>query len=128
MEELTLNVNWIAVIAGTVAGFLLGWLWYSPKLFGVKWAQGSGVELSDGSSMPVPAMVTQLVATFLLSWLVGITAANEALATIILIILALVCFTVSTGLFVKKSSYAVGADAGFIIVMGIIMIALQGLL
>ncbi len=127
MEEIMLNVNWLAVIIGTIAGFLLGWLWYSAKLFGVKWAAGSRVELSDGSSMPIAAMVTQLIATFFLSWLVGITAANNALATIALILLSLAFFAASAGLFVKKSRYAVLTDAGYIIAMGVIMIAIQGI-
>jgi hypothetical protein len=43
MAEITENVNWIAVTVGAVLAFLLGWLWYSPKLFGTKWAEGAGV-------------------------------------------------------------------------------------
>ncbi len=34
MAEITENDNWIAVVVGAVVSFLLGWLWYSPKLFG----------------------------------------------------------------------------------------------
>ena len=34
MGEITSGVNWLAVTVGAVAAFLLGWLWYSPKLFG----------------------------------------------------------------------------------------------
>ncbi|MDB6168142.1 MAG: hypothetical protein JWM88_1006 [Verrucomicrobia bacterium] len=32
-----LHLNWLAVIVTTVVGFLLGWLWYSPLLFGNVW-------------------------------------------------------------------------------------------
>ncbi len=46
MTELTANVNWLAVIIGFVLSFALGWLWYSPKLFGVKWAEGVGVKMA----------------------------------------------------------------------------------
>ena len=31
MNELTMDVNWLAVGIGTVLSFMLGWLWYSPK-------------------------------------------------------------------------------------------------
>jgi hypothetical protein len=34
MNELTYGVSWLAVGAGFVLSFILGWLWYSPKLFG----------------------------------------------------------------------------------------------
>lgn len=127
MSELTTNVNWIAVIVGTVLSFLLGWLWYSPKLFGKKWAEGVGVDLGAASSMPVAAMVTQLVATFLLAWVVGITATRNALATIVLIVIMLALFIVANGLFGKKSHYAIGVEAGFVVAMAVVMIVVQAI-
>lgn len=127
MNELTSNVNWLAVIIGTIVSFIIGWLWYSPILFGTKWAEGSGVELGTASSMPVAAMVIQLLSTFFMSLLVGITAAQNALATIILIILTIAGFVMSVGLFVKKSTFAVLVDGGFIVIMGVVMIIIQGI-
>lgn len=127
MSEITTNVNWIAVIVGTVASFLLGWLWYSPKLFGKKWAEGIGVDLGSASSMPAAAMVTQLIATFLLSWVVGVTAAQNALMTVILIVVMLVLFIVANGFFGKKSGYAITVEAGFIVAMAVVMIIAQGI-
>jgi len=126
MGELTTGMNWLAVITGTVVSFLLGWLWYSPKLFGTKWAQGSGVSM-DGSEFPKAAMVTQLVATFLLAWLIGLTATTNSLLTAILIVLTIVFFVVAAGLYVKKNSYAVLTEAGFILVMAVVMIVFQGI-
>ena len=61
MAELTNDLNWLAVIVGAVVAFLLGWLWYSPKMFGTKWAEGVGVELDKVDAMPIAAMVTQIV-------------------------------------------------------------------
>lgn len=127
MNELTSNVNWLAVIVGTIVSFLIGWLWYSPILFGKKWAEGSGVELGNSSSMPVAAMVTQLISTFFLALLVGITAAQNALATIILIVLTIAGFVMSVGLFVKKSNFAILVDGGFILIMGVVMVIIQGI-
>lgn len=39
------EINWLAVLAATVAAFVLGGLWYSPVLFGKKWQALAG--LSD---------------------------------------------------------------------------------
>ena len=128
MEELTLNVNWLAVVVGFVLSFLLGWLWYSPKLFGAKWAEGIGVELGKAGDMPVIAMVMQAIGTFMLSWLVGITAANDALLTIVLIVLTYAVFQISAGHYAKKSQYAIMTEAGFTVAMAVVMIAVQGLL
>lgn len=128
MEELSTEMNWLGVVAGTIIGFLIGWLWYSPILFGRKWAEGSGVELGTASSMPIAAMATQLISTFLLAILIGITASQNALTTAILILVTLAGFVMSMGLFVKKSTYAVAVDGSFIVVMGIVMIIIQAIL
>ncbi len=125
MNELIDNVNWIAVIAGTVVAYLLGWLWYSPKLFGTKWAEGVGLKL-DGSGPPSLALVVQFVATFLLAWIIGITAVANALLTAILIVLTVVCLMVASSLFCQKSRYAIATEAGFVVVMAVIMIVCQG--
>jgi len=39
------SINWLAVLAATVAAFVLGGLWYSPALFGKRWQALTG--LSD---------------------------------------------------------------------------------
>jgi hypothetical protein len=128
MQEITANVNWIAVIGGTVLAFLLGWLWYSPMLFGRKWAEGIGVELGSASGMPVGAMVSQVVAIFLLAWLFGVTAADGALFTIILVVLAIAAFIFSNGMFARKSMYAIWTEVGYIIAMAVVMFVVQAIL
>jgi hypothetical protein len=128
MEEVGANVNWLAVVVGAVLSFLLGWLWYSPMLFGKRWAEGVGVKLGSASAMPVGAMVAQLVGTFLLAWLFGITAANDALLTIILVVLTVAAFIMAGGLFAKKSSYAVTVETTYIVAIGVVMFLVQAVL
>ena len=128
MAEITANVNWIAVIVGFVLSWLLGWLWYSPKLFGTKWAAGKGVDLGTSSDMPVAAMITQAIGTFLLSWIVGITAANDALLTVLLVVLTIMALLMSNGLFGKSTRYTITTEVGFVAAMAVIMIAAQGIL
>ena len=122
MEELTMNVNWIAVIVSAIVAFLLGWLWYSPKVFGAKWAEGVRLSLDDCSGACVPALVTQAIGTFLLAWVVGITASHNALLTLILIMLTIVILVIAGGLFAKKSANAITIEAAYIIAMVIIMV------
>ena len=128
MGELTQGVSWVAVIVSFVLAFLLGWLWYSPMLFGKKWASGVGISLDEGGPFPVFAMVSQAMATFGLAWLFGITAAGEALFTIVLILLTLILFIVSNGKFAQKSNTAVAIEGGFIFAMGVIMLICQAIL
>lgn len=125
MEDFS-AVSWIAVITGTVVSFMLGWLWYSPKLFGTKWAEGSGVSMDTPDKMPMFAMLMQIVALFLLAMVIGITATANALITAIMAIIAAAFFVASQGAFSQKSNYAIAVDFSYIIVAGIIMIICQG--
>ena len=128
MAEITTSVNWLAVGVGAVVSYLLGWLWYSPKLFGTKWAEGVGVSLAGSAEMPVAAMVLQALGTFSLAWIVGVTAVNNALFTMILFVVTLVLLMTAGGLFAKKSSYAIAVEAGFVVAMTVIMVICQRVL
>lgn len=126
MEELTANINWAAVIVGTIASFALGGLWYSPKMFGKIWMKGVGVSEDDKSGM-IPAMIAQLVGTFFMAWVIGITVTTESLLTAILITLTIAMIVKSNGLYAKKSHGAITVECGFIIAMAVVMIAAQGI-
>ena len=123
MSEITANLNWLAIAIGTVVSFLMGWLWYSPKLFGAKWAAGNNIELAScDNPMPVVPLVMQLIATFFLAWLIGVTAASNALLTAFLILISIALLIAANDIFSNKSNTVVWIDASFIIVMGIVMI------
>ena len=127
MSELTNGVNWLAVIAGAVAAFVMGWLWYSPKVFGTKWAEGLGVELGSASEMPVGAMVTNIIGLLLMSWFVGVTAANNALLTVILATVAFTLLGYSGGMFGKQTTYVRNVNAGYWIAALVVMIVCQAI-
>ena len=127
MGELTTGVSWLGVIVGAIVSFLAGWLWYSPKLFGPKWAEGVGVEMGAANEMPVGAMVSQIIGLLLMSWFVGVTAVSNALFTVILATVAFTVLAYSGGMFTKKSTYARNVDAGYWIMSLVIMIICQGI-
>lgn len=45
------DLDWVAILVGTVALMVLGFLWYGP-LFGKKWAAARGIPYNEGSGMP----------------------------------------------------------------------------
>lgn len=47
------ELNWIAVVAATVAAFIVGGLWYSPLLFAKAWQREAGLsdEQINGANM-----------------------------------------------------------------------------
>lgn len=127
MEELTMGVSWIGVLVGAVAAFVVGWLWYSPMLFGKKWAEGVGVDLGAASEMPMGAMAAQAIGLLLMSWFVGVTAVSSALLTVILATVAFTVLAYSAGMFGKQNSYVRNVNGGYWIVSLVVMIISQGI-
>ena len=128
MGEITTGVSWLAVFVGAVFSFVLGYFWYSPTLFGVKWAEGSGVKLNTADRMPIGAMISQGIGLLLMSWFVGVTANSNALYTVILATVAFTVLVYSGNSFSGKSSYARNTDAGYWISCLVIMIICQGVI
>ncbi|WDR01645.1 DUF1761 domain-containing protein [Devosia algicola] len=128
MAEIVTNVNWMAVIVGTIVAFIVGWLWYSPMLFGKTWAAGNGVELGSAASMPIKAMVLQFVGLFLIAWFVGVTAVESRLLTFILAVIAFGVLQASGGLFAKKPQAVVLIDFGYLIAASVVMFLAQAIL
>lgn len=64
-------INWLAVIAATLIGFVIGFLWYGP-LFGKAWMASTGMteEKAAQANMPVVfglSFVFQLIMAFCLA-------------------------------------------------------------
>ena len=125
--EITTDVNWLAVFVGAVLAFVLGWLWYSPMLFGKKWAAGNGIELGTAQSMPMGAMAAQAIGLLLVSWFIGVTAVSNALLTFVLAVVAFGVMNASGGMFAKKPTEVVLIDFGYLIASAIVMFLAQAI-
>jgi hypothetical protein len=75
------GVSWIAVIAATVAGIVVGFVWYAPQVFGRRWATAAGIELPQpGQVQPttyVAAIVIALVTAYVLTVLISGVGATK---------------------------------------------------
>jgi hypothetical protein len=72
------ELNWLAVVAATVAYFMLGALWYSPAFLGKPWMKASGMEMEDAGQGPGPIV---FLAPFIFSFVASIANGMLALAT-----------------------------------------------
>jgi len=63
------NVNWLSMVLATLVPMVLGFLWYSPMLFGKAWMEAIGMteEKQRSGNMPVMMGLSILMA-FLLSF------------------------------------------------------------
>jgi len=55
------DINWLAVALASIAGFLVGWLWYGP-LFGASWRRETG---HDENTTGRPGVALVMGLTFL---------------------------------------------------------------
>ncbi|NVK28690.1 MAG: DUF1761 domain-containing protein [Flavobacteriia bacterium] len=49
-----MEINWIAVVVAALSTFVLGFIWYNPKVFGTAWQRAAGLsdeDMKDTSSM-----------------------------------------------------------------------------
>ena len=127
MIVLVAGVNWIAVAVSTVLCFGLGALWYSPKLFGVKWAAGAGIEIGADVKQPVAALAMQLLGTFMLAWIIALAIANDAMPIGVLFAATSACLLMAGSMFGQSSLYATLTEGSFVMVMAVIMIISQSL-
>lgn len=128
MEEIIANVNWLAVLIGAIAAFILGWLWYSPLLFGKKWAGDHGIEMGTANDMPMAAMATQAVGLLFVAWFVGVTAVESKALTLIIAAVGFATLNASGSLFAKKSPAIAWIDFGYAIAAVAVMFVVQGIL
>lgn len=75
------DVNWLAVIVGTVVYFGLGGFWYSPAGFGKAWMRSVGMTMPEGGERPGPGiyatpLIGGLVASVATVWLAHATGSD----------------------------------------------------
>lgn len=122
MEALFANVSWLTVGASTIICFMLGALWYSPKMFGVKWAQGVGIKIDDNAKQPVPALVTQFLGTLMFAWVVALAVTNGSIASAVLISITFFFLLIAANLFAEHTVYASVVEGAFVLTMAVIMV------
>ena len=71
------DVNWLAIVVGAVAWWILGAIWYAPPLFGNAWMRSAGIQIREGQRPGVATYVVPLLAYFVAT----IAAAMLARAT-----------------------------------------------
>ena len=65
-----MHINYLAVVVAAVAGFLLGWGWYS--VFGKVWMAGLGKSKDDcDNPMPVVPLVIAAVACLVMAYMLA---------------------------------------------------------
>lgn len=96
-----MNVNWLAIISAALSAFVLGWLWYSPKLFGNAWMADNGLTIEKlRGGNPGKIFGLAFVFTFIAAVNLGMFLADTPAEC--------------TGVCAQKTDLTWGATAGFL--------------
>ncbi|MFA3917881.1 DUF1761 family protein [Ruegeria hyattellae] len=115
-------VNWLAMGAGVVLAFLLGFLVYGPLGFQRRWAEGTRISPDPPETPPLGSMAMQVLSLALLALIIAITATTDSLGLAVLAILTVAAQAASVGAWAQKSPFAIMVDTGYAIGSGILMI------
>ena len=71
-------VNYWAVLLASLSSMALGFLWYSPALFGTKWAKLGKIEVGKGGATSgyIIGFVSSLIISYILAHFIQLTAAG----------------------------------------------------
>lgn len=85
--NVTVNVNYLAILVASVASFLLGWLWHSPMVFGKMWMKLSDmdqkkIDAAKKKGMAKPILL-QFIATLVMGYVLAYFVSYAEAGTII---------------------------------------------
>ena len=121
-------INWMALAAGVIGAFLLGYLVYGPLGFQKRWAEGTRIDPTPPDTPPLVAMAAQIVFLILLAAVIAVTETTNSLSVALLAILAVAAQAVSVGAWAQKSSFAITVDAGYALGCGVVMVLAHAIL
>lgn len=82
-------VNYISILVASVLSFVVGMLWYSPALFGNKWARLAGIDMKKSkdksiSTSMILGFLSTLVLASVFQYIMGMLGSSGAAAGAIL--------------------------------------------
>ncbi len=128
------KVNWLAIVAATIAGFFIGFLWYG-LLFDAMWMEliGFTAETIEGTSMALQFGVS-IPATFIAAWGLAVLIGKAPSASDGMMTGAFVSLFFVAAMLAQNYVYSLNplglwlVDAGFVIVMFAVMGAVIGMM
>lgn len=65
------EINYWAVLLAMISSMIVGSIWYTPKVFGTRWAKLANVDLSGSAKSAVWPIVTTLIVSFVTAWVLA---------------------------------------------------------
>jgi len=69
------EINYWTVLLATLSTMIVGSIWYTPKVFGTRWARLANVDMDRPGATAVMPILTTVIVSFITAWvLAGATA------------------------------------------------------
>ncbi|MDQ0643938.1 DUF1761 domain-containing protein [Microbacterium murale] len=65
------EINYWAVLLAMISSMIVGSIWYTPKVFGTRWAKLANVDMSGSAKSAVWPIVTTLIVSFVTAWVLA---------------------------------------------------------
>ncbi len=65
------EINYWAVLIATASSMVVGSIWYTPKVFGTKWAKLAGVDMDRPGSSATMAIIVTVIVSFITAWVLA---------------------------------------------------------
>ncbi|MEJ1922414.1 DUF1761 domain-containing protein [Microbacterium sp. KHB019] len=65
------EINYWAVLLAMLSSMVVGSLWYTPKLFGTRWARLANVDMTGSARSAVWPIVTTVIVSFITAWVLA---------------------------------------------------------
>lgn len=65
------EINYWAVVLATLSSMVVGSIWYTPKVFGTKWAKLAKVDMDRPGASAVGPIVVTVVVSFITAWVLA---------------------------------------------------------
>lgn len=121
MEAFIAQIEWTPVLVSTVVAFMVGWAWYSPKLFVKPWMAGLPKPPVWQAPMWMP-MSAQLGSTLFLAIIVNMSYQHGHIGHAVLVALTIMGFIKANGMYSGKNKMAISIEVLYILVMVVIMV------
>lgn len=65
------EINYWAVLLAMTSSMIVGSIWYTPKVFGTRWAKLANVDMTGSAKSAVWPIVTTVIVSFVTAWVLA---------------------------------------------------------
>ncbi|MGM7698367.1 DUF1761 domain-containing protein [Microbacterium sp. A84] len=65
------EINYWAVLLAMLSSMIVGSIWYTPKVFGTRWARLANVDISGSAKSAVWPIITTVLVSFVTAWVLA---------------------------------------------------------